>query len=120
MTTLEILKNAAAVRPEMALLTADQKNKALLSMADRLEQAAEAILTANAADLAQFGDTMTTVMQDRLRLTEARIKDMASGIREVVDLPDPIGAVLEQVERPNGLLIQKTSVPMGVVAIQKD
>ena len=117
MTTQEILKKAAAARPAMAMLTADQKNKALLSMADRLEQASKEILSANAADLKQFGDTMTVVMQDRLRLTEQRIREMAQGIREVVDLPDPVGEVLEEVRRPNGLLIQKTAAPMGVVAI---
>lgn len=117
MTTQEILKKAAAARPAMAILTVAQKNQALLAMADRLEQNVDPILAANAEDLAQFGDTMTVVMQDRLRLTEERIREMAKGIREVADLPDPVGEVLEQVERPNGLLIQKTAVPMGVVAI---
>ena len=117
MSTQEILKRAAATRSAMALLTEEQKNNALLSMAERLEKAAAEILEANAQDLKQFGDTMTVVMQDRLRLNEARIQDMAAGIREVAQLPDPIGAVLERVERPNGLVIEKTAVAMGVVAI---
>ncbi len=117
MTTQQILKNAAVARPAMAMLTADQKNNALLAMADRLEKATGEILAANEADLDQYGDTMTVVMQDRLRLTAERIKDMAAGIREVVALTDPVGAVLERVERPNGLVIEKTAVPMGVVAI---
>ena len=117
MSTQEILKKAAATRSAMAVLTEEQKNNALLSMADRLEKASAEILEANAQDLEQFGGTMTVVMQDRLRLNEDRIRDMAAGIREVAQLPDPIGAVLERVERPNGLVIEKTAVAMGVVAI---
>ncbi len=117
MTTQEILQKAVAARSAMAVLQTADKNKALLAMAERLEQATNEILTANEQDLKEFGDTMTVVMQDRLRLNAERIADMAFGIREVAELPDPVGAVLEQVERPNGLLIQKTAVPMGVVAI---
>ncbi|MBQ7034443.1 MAG: glutamate-5-semialdehyde dehydrogenase [Clostridia bacterium] len=117
MTTQEILQKAVAARSAMAVLQTADKNKALLAMAERLEQATDEILSANEQDLKEFGDTMTVVMQDRLRLNAERIADMAFGIREVAELPDPVGAVLEQVERPNGLLIQKTAVPMGVVAI---
>ncbi len=117
MTTQEILKRAVAARSAMAVLQTADKNKALQAMAERLEQATDEILAANEQDLKEFGDTMTVVMQDRLRLNAQRIADMAFGIREVAELPDPVGAVIEQVERPNGLLIQKTAVPMGVVAI---
>jgi len=117
MTTQQILEKAVAARRAMAVLKTEDKNKALFAMADRLVGATEEILAANAEDLKAFGDTMTVVMQDRLRLTAERIADMASGIREVVALPDPAGAVLERVERPNGLVIEKTAVPMGVVAI---
>ena len=117
MTTQQILEKAVAARRAMAVLKTEDKNKALLAMADRLMGATEEILAANAEDLKTYGDTMTVVMQDRLRLTAERIADMASGIREVVDLPDPAGAVIERVERPNGLVIEKTAVPMGVVAI---
>ncbi len=117
MSTQDILKKAVAARAKLAVLNTEQKNAALLAMADRLERATAEILAANEQDLKEFGDTMTVVMQDRLRLNAERIKDMALGIREVAELPDPVGAVLEQVERPNGLLIQKTAVPMGVVAI---
>ena len=70
MSTQNILKKAAATRAQMALLTAEDKNKALFAMADRLERSAAEILAANAADLAQFGGAMTVVMQDRLRLSE--------------------------------------------------
>lgn len=117
MTTQEILNRAVAARRELAVLQSADKDRALLNMADRLVEATSAILEANAADLEQYGHTMTVVMQDRLRLTAERIADMAKGIREVVELPDPVGAVLERVERPNGMVIEKTAVPMGVVAI---
>jgi len=117
MTTQEILTKAVAARRALAVLRSEDKNTALLKMAERLVEATSAILAANAADLEQYGHTMTVVMQDRLRLTAERIADMAKGIREVVELPDPVGAVLERVERPNGMVIEKTAVPMGVVAI---
>ena len=117
MTTQEILKNAVAARKSLAVLSTEDKNKALLAMADRLIASAGEILAANEKDLALYGDTMTVVMQDRLRLTEERIAGMAEGIRQVADLPDPVGAVLEREERPNGMVIEKTAVPMGVVAI---
>lgn len=117
MTTQEILTRAVAARKELAVLQTAEKNKALLAMADRLVQATPTILKANQADLEQYGPTMTVVMQDRLRLTAERIEEMAKGIREVVALPDPVGAVLQRVERPNGMVIEKTAVPMGVVAI---
>ena len=87
-------------------------------MADRLIANQDAILAANAEDLAQAeANGMNSVMTDRLRLTAERIAGMAKGIREVVELPDPVGAVLDRIERPNGLLIEKVRVPMGVVAI---
>ena len=87
-------------------------------MADQLIANQDAILAANAEDLAQAeANGMNSVMTDRLRLTADRIAGMAKGIREVVELPDPVGAVLKRIERPNGLAIEKVRVPMGVVAI---
>ena len=117
MTTLEILKQAKAASPELAMLDSEQKNKALLSMADALERNADAILAANALDIEAARGSVSDVMIDRLRLTPERIAGMANGIREVVDLPDPVGEVTETVERPNGIVIRKTRVPMGVVGI---
>ncbi|MBQ8894356.1 MAG: glutamate-5-semialdehyde dehydrogenase [Clostridia bacterium] len=117
MTTQEILERAVAARRALAVLKTEEKDQALLAMADCLVAATPAILAANEADLAAYGHTMTVVMQDRLRLTAERIADMAKGIREVVELPDPVGEILERVERPNGMIIEKTAVPMGVVAI---
>ena len=117
MTTKEILLAAKAAKPYVASLQTEEKNRALLLMANALEQNCERILQANAQDLLKYGDTMTVVMQDRLRLTAERISGMAEGIRQVVDLADPVGMILDRVERPNGMVIEKTAVPMGVVAI---
>ena len=117
MTTLEILKQAKAASPKLALLSEEEKNKALLAMADALVAHTDEILLANEDDILAVRDTMNPVMVDRLRLTRERIASMAEGIREVVALPDPVGSVIERVERPNGLCIEKTRVPMGVVGI---
>ena len=85
-------------------------------MAQALEDPAwrEAILAANAADLEAARGKISEVMLDRLALNSQRLDGMAQGIREVAALPDPVGAVLRRVERPNGLVIEKTAVPMGV------
>ena len=117
MTTLEILQQAKAATPALAMLTGEEKNRALLAMADALENATDAILAANALDVEAAKENMNSVMIDRLSLTEARIKGMADGIREVVLLPDPVGLVTDTVVRPNGLRIEKTRVPMGVIGI---
>jgi len=117
MTTNEILRSAKEAVKTMLTLTTEQKNQALLSMADALEENAEEILKENALDIEASKDKISPVMIDRLTLTSERIKGMADGIRDVVKLPDPVGEVLETVTRPNGLVIKKTSVPMGVVAM---
>ncbi len=117
MTTLEILKSAKEAVKTMLTLSSEQKNEALLFMADALEENSEYILSENAFDIEAARGKITDVMIDRLRLTPDRIKGMADGIRDVVKLPDPVGEVLETVTRPNGLVIKKTAVPMGVVAM---
>lgn len=117
MTTIEILKQAKAATPMLAMLSTEQKNRALLAMADALEREASSILAANAEDIEAARGKVSDVMLDRLALTGERIKGMADGIREVVQLPDPVGSVIETVTRPNGLVIEKTRAPMGVVAI---
>lgn len=117
MTTLDILKSAKQSVKCMLTLTTEQKNNALLLMAEQLEENAEYILSENALDIKAARGNISEVMIDRLRLTEDRIKGMADGIRDVVKLPDPVGEVLETVNRPNGLVIRKTAVPMGVVAM---
>lgn len=117
MTTLELLQRAKAAKGAAALAGTEVKNRALAAMADALETRAPAILEANALDLAAARGTVSDVMLDRLALDQGRIKGMADGVREVAALPDPVGQVLRREERPNGLIIEKTAVPMGVVAI---
>lgn len=119
MTTREILIQAREAKTALMLSDTETRNLALEKMADALEQpeTTEKILSENEEDLAAAKGKMTDVMLDRLRLTKERIHGMADGIREVVKLEDPVGKVLSEVTRPNGLLIQKTAVPMGVIAI---
>ena len=117
LTTQEILDRAVAVKATMNLLTTEQKNQALLAAADALVDATDTILEANAQDVEAAKDRISPVMIDRLTLTADRIAAMAKGIREVVELEDPVGKVLTHVERANGLVIEKTAVPIGVIAI---
>ena len=117
MTTLELLEKARASKGAMALADTETKNNALLAMADALMEHQQAILTANQADLEAARGTVSEVMLDRLALSPERIAVMAQGIREVAALPDPVGAVLQRVERPSGIVVEKTAVPMGVIAI---
>ncbi len=117
MTTLEILKKAKACAPSLAQTSTEQKNKALLAMADALEAQTEEILKANAIDMEKAQGKLSQSMLDRLALTADRIRGMAAGIRQVVSLPDPVGAVRNRVTRENGIVIDRVGVPMGVVAI---
>ena len=117
MTTQELLQKARAAKWDMAAADTVAKNRALLAMADALEARCDDILAANALDLEAARGTISEVMLDRLALSPDRIAGMAAGLREVAELPDPVGAVLSRVERPNGLVIEKTAVPMGVIAI---
>ena len=113
----ELLKSAKAVKPEISKLTTEEKNKALLAMADALIANEAAILAANEEDLTQATGSVSTVMLDRLRLTPERIAGMAQGIREVAALPDPVGHILDEYIRADGLKIYKVSCPIGVIAI---
>ena len=117
MTTHEILLAAQAAKLPLALADTDTKNAALEAMAVALVENSDAVLAANKQDLAAARGRISDVMLDRLALTPARLAAMAKGMREVAALPDPVGAVLRKIVRPNGLLIEKTSVPMGVIAI---
>ncbi len=117
MTTQALLQQAKAACPQLAWLGSEEKNRAILQMADAIEANADVILAANAEDLHAAQDVISSVMLDRLRLTKDRIAAMADGMRQVAKLPDPIGEILAEVKRPNGLVIRKTAVPMGVVAI---
>ena len=96
----------------------DVKNKALAHIAEALLTHCEDILSANAEDVKRAEEKgMAPAMVDRLTLTKERIAAMAEGVRQVIDLPDPSGVVLDEFRRPNGLFIQKVSVPLGVIAI---
>ncbi len=117
MTTQELLHRAKGAKKQVAAATTEEKNRALLAMADQLEAHMDAILAANAQDVARAQGVIAPVMVDRLLLTPQRIRDMAEGMREVAQLPDPVGQVLRREERPNGLVIEKTASPMGVIAI---
>ena len=119
MTTQEILEAARAAKTVVALASSETRTHALWAMSDWLchPENMETILAANAEDMAAAKGHISDVMLDRLALTEERIGAMARGILEVAALPDPVGRVLKRVERPNGLVIEKTAVPMGVIAI---
>ena len=117
MKTVEILDRAKKTKAALSSFSSDEKNKALLAMADALISEQDAILAANEKDVAAARGTVSDVMIDRLQLSSARIEGMAKGIRDVAALADPVGKILSSETRPNGLLIEKVSVPLGVVAI---
>ena len=102
----------------LARLTSEEKNRALLAMADALEAATDALVLANLKDL-EVGRSLklSGAMMDRLALDPARVRSMAGGLREVAALPDPVGRVLDQRTRPNGLKLRKQATPIGVVVI---
>lgn len=117
-TVLEQARQAREAAAGMGLLDTAQKNEMLKAMAKALIKGQEEILQANAEDLAHAKENgVRQVMMDRLALTSQRIADMAVGVEQVAALPDPVGLTLEMIERPNGLKIEKRSVPMGVVGI---
>src|SRR6266487_1888253 len=112
----QLAKQAKAASRELARLTTSEKNDCLIAMADALEQNRDDLKKANARDMetaAQLG--LSAAMLDRLRLDDPRIASMAKALREVAALPDPIGRILDERLRPNGLKLQKISTPIGVV-----
>src|SRR5882757_5473531 len=114
----QLAKQARAASRQLALLTTAEKNTCLLAMATTLEQNAAAIKAANALDMevgVKLG--LSSAMLDRLKLDDKRIAGMARGLREVAALPDPVGRLLYERIRPNGLKLQKISTPIGVVVI---
>jgi glutamate-5-semialdehyde dehydrogenase len=114
----QLAKHAKAASRELAQLTTAEKNACLRAMADALEKNSEAIKSANALDMevgAKLG--LSAAMLDRLKLDDKRISGMAKGLREVAALPDPVGKILDERIRPNGLKLQKISTPIGVVVI---
>ena len=119
MTALqETGQKAVQAKYEVQKLSEKEKNRALLTIAEALVTETDRILAANEKDLARAEEKgMKAGLIDRLRLTEERIKGMAEGIEKVTQLPDPVGELLEAIHRPNGLVIEKRRVPLGVVGI---
>ncbi len=114
----QLAKQAKAASRELAKLTPREKNECLLAMAGALEKNSDALKEANALDMdAAANHGLSSVMLDRLKLDDKRIAAMAKGLREVAALPDPVGRILDERVRPNGLKLQKVSTPIGVVVI---
>ena len=116
-TTNEILLAAKAAAPRLALLSEKERNEGLCRMAQALLSHTEEILATNEKEVEAYRASLGEVMVDRLTLTEARIRGMAEGILQVADLPDPLGLTLSEFDRPNGLHLEKVSVPLGVVGM---
>ncbi|HLP09458.1 MAG TPA: glutamate-5-semialdehyde dehydrogenase [Opitutaceae bacterium] len=117
-TVRQLAEAARAASLKLAVSSTEAKNRALLALAEKIETSIPALIAANAKDL-EAGRTagLSPAMLDRLTLNDARIKQMAQGVREIVALPDPVGAELERTTRPNGLVIRKVRVPIGVIGI---
>ena len=114
-TTREKLERAKAASARLAQLSTDEKNALLLKMADAIQSSEAKILAANNEDIER--SNLQGAMRDRLLLTPVRVNEMANAVREVAALPDPVGEVIEEWARPNGLQIRKVRVPLGVVGI---
>ena len=117
MTTLDILKKTRAARSSLAALDEAAKNRILLAMAEALMAAEDDILAENDADMTAARGHINDVMLDRLRLDHDRLAGMAEGVRAIAALPDHTGRVLSEVRRPNGLVVHKVQVPLGLVSI---
>lgn len=114
----KIVSGARKASRLMAIASTGTKNAALEQMARNLTNSKKILMVENEKDLkAAEKDGLSSAMIDRLRLTDSRIEDMAKGIREVINLGDPVGEVMEEIVRPNGLQIQKIRVPIGVIVI---
>ncbi|MEW6543645.1 MAG: glutamate-5-semialdehyde dehydrogenase [Nitrospirota bacterium] len=116
----ELVKKARAAAGRMAGLPTTVKDQALLAMAEGLEAKTDEVLAANEKDLAAFEASdkgKDTAFADRLRLTPERVAEMAKGVREIVKLPDPVGESLKMWRRPNGMLVGRVRVPIGVIGI---
>ena len=118
MELIKLGEKAVTAKYELQTLSTEKKNEALLCVAKALLENASYILTENEKDIAAAKENgMHEGLVDRLRLTDARIEAIADGLKEIVALPDPIGELLEETMRPNGLKIQKVRVPLGVIGI---
>ena len=115
---IELAKQAKSASRDLARLATVDKNACLVAMADALEQSTAVLKQANAIDMeAAAGMGLSSAMLERLKLDEKRISQMAKGLREVAALPDPVGRILDERVRPNGLKLQKITTPIGVIVI---
>ena len=114
---MKVLEDAKRAKKACAKLTTEDKNKALAAMADSLIEDSEKIIAANKIDLENAKDKYSSVMLDRLMLSSERVDGLAKGVRDVIELEDPCGRLLEVIQRPNGLKIEKRAVPIGVIAV---
>ena len=113
-----LCKTASAIKYDVQKLSTDEKNRALLTAADKLVANGDKILAANREDIENGRAAgMKEAMIDRLTLTKARIDQIAEGLRQVAELPDPVGEVIDEFTRPNGMKIRKVRVPMGVIGV---
>ncbi len=119
LSTRAMLERARAAAPKLAELSTADKNALLTRLADSIDAGTETILAANQKDMdaSQRNPEMEESMRDRLLLTRERVAAMAAGVRAVALLPDPVGEVLAEWQRPNGLRIRKVRVPLGVIGI---
>ncbi len=114
----QLARQAKVASRQLAKLSTAEKNACLLAMADAIEASRQSIQEANALDMeAGAGTGLSTAMLDRLKLDDKRVADMAKGLREVAALPDPVGRLLDDRTRPNGLRLQKIATPIGVIVI---
>jgi glutamate-5-semialdehyde dehydrogenase len=115
---VRIGKAARAAAAELALASSEQKNRALAAMADAVEAGTHEIVTANAAEVAAAkAKGLEAAFVDRLMVDKARVQAMAESLRAIAGLPDPVGEVTAQWQRPNGLMIRRVRVPLGVIGI---
>ena len=117
MTTQEILQKTRGTKNALLMVSPEVKNQALLAMADEIIISEDSILAANSQDMVNATGRIADSMLDRLLLTPQRLQSMADGIRAVAALPDPVGKTISTNMRPNGIIIEKKSVPMGLIAI---
>ncbi|MCL5283369.1 MAG: glutamate-5-semialdehyde dehydrogenase [Armatimonadetes bacterium] len=114
----QLARDGAAAAQKLATVSSDVKNSALETMASALEASADAIMAANAEDVARGEENgLNTILIDRLTLNPKRMKGMVDGLRQLIRLPDPIGTVLDGWRRPNGLEIARIRVPLGLIGI---
>ena len=113
-----LCRTADEIRFDVQKLSTDKKNEALLTAAKKLVERQEEILAANQEDIAAGrANGMSEALIDRLTLTGSRIEQIAEGLRQVAELPDPVGEVMDEFVRPNGMKIRKVRVPMGVIGV---